>query len=65
MPIVPEEFYFSLVQINLNCFFEFLPTPAPAKFEAAGHPKPPAPMIITLASLRVHCPLIPTHGSII
>ncbi len=33
-----------------------VPTPAPAKYAAAGQPKPPAPTMRTEAALRRSCP---------
>ena len=33
-----------------------VPTPAPARYWAAGHPSPPTPMIRTEAPLRLSCP---------
>ena len=51
-----------------------VPTPAPARYAAAGHPRPPAPTMRTDASLRrswpgymtylSHCPLSPNKRKI-
>jgi hypothetical protein len=41
-----------------------VPTPAAAKYNPAGEPRPPAPMISTLAWDNFFCPLPPTSDKI-
>ncbi len=39
-----------------------VPTPAAARYSAAGDPSPPAPMQSTLPCLSFSCPSTPTSG---
>src|ERR1700680_3476443 len=39
-----------------------LPTPAAARYSAAGEPRPPAPMSRTLAAMSLRWPMEPTSG---
>ena len=41
-----------------------VPMPAPARYKAAGEPKPPVPTIKTLADFNFSCPSNPISGII-
>lgn len=43
----------------------FLPTPAPTKYNDDGHPNPPTPTTSTDAFLSFNCPATPISGRMI
>jgi hypothetical protein len=53
-----------LVSTTSKSTMPMRPTPAAARYIAAGEPRPPAPMQSTLDAFSRRCPSMPTSGMI-